>query len=173
MPSWLEGRPFAITFIVLFGIVLLRAQATYWAGRGVVMGAMHTRMASRLNGPRLAKATAAINRWGLPVVTVSFITVGFQTVVNAAAGLTRMRWGRYTVAMIPGCIAWAAIYATVGLAAITAWLHLGGAARWVVIAGLLVLAAALVTVIAVRRRRSGAAELAVAPDPTAAPVAFP
>src|SRR5699024_1220587 len=85
VPSWLEGRPFIITFAVLFGIVLLRAQATYWVGRGVVSGAMRTRLADRLNGPRLTRATNAINRWGLPVVTVCFVTVGFQTVVNAAA----------------------------------------------------------------------------------------
>ena len=43
MPSWLEGKPFAITFAVLFGIVLLRAQATYWLGRGVTAGVLHTR----------------------------------------------------------------------------------------------------------------------------------
>lgn len=169
MPSWLEGRPFAITFIVLFAIVLLRAQATYWAGRGVITGAMHTRVANRLNGRRLTKAIAAINRWGLPVVTISFVTVGFQTVVNAAAGLTRMRWGRYTAAMIPGCVAWAAIYATVGLAAITAWLRLDGAARWVVIGIVLAVATVLAAAVAVTRRRSVPAEAAGAPEPVTAP----
>ena len=51
-------------------------------------------------------------------MTVSFLTVGLQTVVNAAAGLIRMPWIRYTVAMLIGCIAWAAIYATVGIAAV-------------------------------------------------------
>ena len=37
MPSWLVGRPFAIAWAVLFGIVLLRAQATYWAGRATLV----------------------------------------------------------------------------------------------------------------------------------------
>ena len=86
MPSWLEGKPFAITFAVLFGIVLLRAQATYWLGRGVTAGVLHTRWADRITGPRTTKAIASLNRWGPPLVTVSFLTIGFQTVVNAAAG---------------------------------------------------------------------------------------
>ena len=47
MPSWLEGKPFAITFAVLFCIVLLRAQATYWLGRGVTAGVLHTRWADQ------------------------------------------------------------------------------------------------------------------------------
>lgn len=142
MPDWLEGRPFLITAAILFGIVLLRAQATYWAGRGAANGMRRTRLGERMAGPRMTRATAALNRWGLPVITVSFITVGFQTVVNAAAGLTRMRWGRYTVAMLPGCIAWSIIYATVGFAAITAWMSLHGAWKWVAAIALLLVAIA-------------------------------
>ena len=153
MPSWLDGRPFAITFAALFGIVVLRAPATYWAGRGVITGALHTRLAGRLSGPRLTRALAAINRWGLPVVTISFVTVGFQTVVNAGAGLIRMPWGRYTAAMLPGCLAWAAIYATVGLAAITAWLHLGDGARWWILGAVVAALGIVVTVLVTRRRR--------------------
>ncbi len=165
MPSWLAGRPFAITFLVLFGIVLLRAQATYWAGRGVTTGAMHTSVGERLSGPRLSRAIAAINRWGLPVVTVSFVTVGFQTAVNAAAGLTRMRWTRYTAAMVPGCVAWAAIYATVGFAAITAWLRLGGAWQWVALGVVALLATAGVAIVVHVRRRLRDARARAAQQP--------
>ena len=46
MPGWLEDSPFPITFAVLFGIVFLRAQGTYWIGR-----AAHRRVAAH---PRLA-----------------------------------------------------------------------------------------------------------------------
>ena len=120
MPSWLEGKPFAMTFAVLFVIVLLRAQATYWLGRGVTAGVLHTRLADKLTGPKTTRAIASLNRWGPPLVTVSFLTIGLQTVVNAAAGLIRMPWIRYTVAMLIGCVAWAAIYATVGIAAVEA-----------------------------------------------------
>ncbi len=120
MPSWLDGKPFAITFAVLFGIVLLRAQATYWIARGVTAGVLHTRWAAKVTGPRTTRAIAALNRWGLPLVTISFLTIGLQTVVNAAAGLIRMPWIRYTIAMLIGCVAWALIYATVGIAAVEA-----------------------------------------------------
>ncbi len=173
VPSWLEGRPFLVTFAILFGIVLLRAQATYWAGRGAATGAMHTPVGRRVSGPRVTRAINALNRWGLPVVTVSFLTIGFQTVVNAAAGLTRMRWGRYTAAMVPGCLAWALVYATVGFAALTGWMRLEGAAQWVAL-GLLVavIAAGGAICVHVRRRRRArlaATERAVAePSPSAA-----
>lgn len=154
MPDWLAGRPFAITFAVLFGIVLLRAQATYWAGRGAITGARRTRLSRSMDSPRVAKAIAALNRWGLPVVTVSFLTVGFQTVVNGAAGLSRMRWGRYTAAMVPGCLAWSAIYATAGFAALTAWMRLHGAWKWAAFgAVLLVIAAGVAIALHVRHMR--------------------
>ena len=153
MPSWLEGKPFAITFAVLFVIVLLRAQGTYWLGRGVTAGVLHTRFASKVTGPRTTKAIASLNRWGLPLVTVSFLTIGFQTVVNGAAGLIRMPWFRYTIAMLIGCVAWALIYATVGIAAFEAALALAAHSPWALIALLAVVIGVVVAVIVVRRRR--------------------
>ena len=45
MPTWFEGMPFGIAVAALLLIVLLRAQATYWIGRGVIAGALHTRFA--------------------------------------------------------------------------------------------------------------------------------
>jgi membrane protein DedA with SNARE-associated domain len=129
--TWFAGKPFWIAFLALFGIVLARAQLTYWAGRGVIAGTLRTRLAERLQSPKAVRVSAALNRWGAPLVTVSFLTIGFQTVVNAAAGLNRMPWPRYTLAMIPGCIAWAALYATVGMAVITGWLTLAARNPWV------------------------------------------
>lgn len=80
-----------------------------------------SRLARRLEGPGWAKAQAFLERWGFVGVPVSFLTIGFQTLVNAAAGFTRMRWDLYTLAMIPGCLAWAAIYATLGVGLWEAW----------------------------------------------------
>jgi membrane protein DedA with SNARE-associated domain len=155
VPSWLEGRPFAITFGVLFLIVLLRAQGTYWIGRGVTAGVLHTRWARKISGPRTTKAITALNRWGPPLVTVSFLTVGFQTVVNAAAGLIRMPWIRYTIAMMVGCVAWALIYATIGFAAVDAALALAARSPWALVAVVaLLLVAAAVVVVVLRRRKS-------------------
>ena len=119
---------------MLFVIVLLRAQATYWLGRGVTAGVLHTRCADKVTGPRTTKAIASLNRWGPPLVTVSFLTIGLQTVVNAAAGLIRMPWIRYTIAMLIGCVAWALIYATVGIAAVEAGLALAAHSPWALVA---------------------------------------
>ena len=154
MPSWLEGKPFAITFAVLFGIVLLRAQATYWLGRGVTAGVLHTRWADRITGPRTTKAIASLNRYGPPLVTVSFLTIGFQTVVNAAAGLIRMPWVRYTIAMLIGCVAWALIYATVGFAAVEAGIALATHSPWMLVAVVLLVVAVVVAIVIARRRRA-------------------
>ncbi|MGH8826397.1 MAG: DedA family protein [Jiangellaceae bacterium] len=156
MPSWITNQPFLLAFVFLLIVVFVRAQGTYWLGRGARAGALQTRLARRLTGPRMTKATAALNKWGWPLITVSFLTVGLQTLVNAAAGLTRMRWPRYTLAMLPGCAAWAAIYATVGLAAFEAWMALSmrsAFAPWIVAAVLG--PAAVVVVVRLRRRRAG------------------
>jgi len=152
MPSWFDNSPFGITFAALFGIVFLRAQGTYWIGRAVTAGLLHTRVASWMTSPRMTRAIDALHRWGLPVITVSFLTVGFQTVVNAAAGLIRMPWLRYTIAMLIGCAAWAAIYATVGIAAFEASLALAARSPWALVAVLAVLLGVLGAVVVVRAR---------------------
>lgn len=157
MPTWFEGMPFGIAVAALFLIVLLRAQATYWIGRGVIAGALHTRLADKLTGPRTTRAITLLNRYGPPIVTVSFLTVGFQTVANAAAGLIRMPWVRYTVAMVIGCIMWALIYATIGFAALNAAMALAAHSPWLLVGVIaLLVAIAVAVVIARRRRRSGA-----------------
>ena len=153
MPTWFDGMPFGIAVAALFVIVLLRAQATYWIGRGVIAGALHTRLADKLTGPRTTRAVALLNKWGPPVVTVSFLTVGFQTVVNAAAGLIRMPWVRYTIAMVIGCVMWALIYTTIGFAALDAAMALAAHSPWLLVAVILLLAAVVVGIVLVRRRR--------------------
>jgi membrane protein DedA with SNARE-associated domain len=63
----------------------------------------------------------AVARWGAPVVTLSFLTVGIQTLVNLAAGVLRMPLRRYLLALTVGAILWAFLYATVGFATFAAW----------------------------------------------------
>lgn len=164
MPSWLEGTPFLVTVGVLFLIVLLRAQGTYWLGRLAAAGALRSRWADRITGPRTTATIERLHRWGWPLITVSFLTVGMQTLVNAAAGLTRMAWPRYTAAMVPGCVAWALVYATVGFAAVEAALALAARSPWALV-GVLVLAVGLVCVLLYRRhRRRAAAPTGTVPD---------
>lgn len=154
MPSWVAEGPFPLLYGFLLVVVFLRAQATYWVGRAVAAGTLRSRWAAHVDGPRTRRAIASIDRWGLPIIPFSFLTIGFQTAVNAGAGLIRMRWARYTLAMVPGCLMWAAVYALGGLAAFQAAASLAARSPWA-LATTVALIAALVggLVLRVRRRR--------------------
>ncbi|NTW39676.1 MAG: hypothetical protein HGA44_07275 [Cellulomonadaceae bacterium] len=138
MPTWVQDGPLPLLYAFLLVVVFCRAQATYWLGRAVAAGSLRTRWAQRIDGPRTRSAVASIDRWGLPIIPLSFLTIGFQTAVNAAAGLIQMRWGRYTLAMLPGCAVWAAIYAVGGLAAFRSLAALAARSPWAMIAAVLV-----------------------------------
>lgn len=164
VPGFISDGPFVGLFLFLFGVVLLRAQGTYWAGRwargraerlaatrgeAADVDSRGSRIARRFSGPGMERAQSFLERWGFVGVPVSFLTIGFQTMVNASAGYTRMRWDLYTIAMIPGCIAWAAIYATLGLSVYEAFAR----APWISLAVLVGVVA--VAFGATRLRRTG------------------
>ncbi len=65
-----------------------------------------------------------------------------------------MPWVRYTVAMVIGCLAWALIYATVGIAAFEASIALAARSPWILVGVILLVAAVVVAALAYRRRRS-------------------
>ncbi len=155
MPEWLRDQPFALAVAILMGIVFCRAQATYWLGRLARAGVRRTRLSTYLEGARGNRATQLLDRYGLPAITLSFLTVGIQTAVNGSAGLLGITWIRYTIAMVPGCLAWALIYATVGFAALEAWFALAARSAYAPWAALALVAAIVVTVVVVRRRRRG------------------
>ena len=106
--------PYLVVVGALFVIVMLRANATYWIGRLIERGVRQTRVATVMRTPGYARAVDRLNQWGPPVVSVSFLTIGFQTRVNLAAGATRMPLGRYLPAVTLGCALWAFLYGTVG-----------------------------------------------------------
>ena len=153
----LGGFPFAVVVAVLFVIVLLRAQATYWLGRGLTAGTIRSGIGAaigrRLSGPGLARAATYLNRWGPLAVTVSFLTIGIQTLINLGAGLTRMPFAIYTAAMIPGCVAWAFIYATIGMTAFYA--AVAAATGSPIGIAAVVAAVAAIALLVLRRRRAG------------------
>lgn len=151
----LDGFPFAWAVVALFVIVFCRAQGTYWLGRAVAAGARRTRWHRLEQHAAMVRATALLHRFGPVAVTLSFFTVGVQTAVNGAAGLIRMPWLRYTLFMIPGAVAWAFIYATVGLAAFLAVVGAASGHWWPLIVLVVLLAGAAGFV--VRRRRARAA----------------
>ena len=130
VPGFVENLGWWAVYIFLFGVVLFRAQGTYWLGRWARKGteatatSVHPRAASaarKLSGPAADSARRYLERWGFVGIPASFLTVGFQTMVNATAGFIRMRWDLYTVAMIPGCLAWAGIYTLVSFSLVEAW----------------------------------------------------
>lgn len=144
--SW----PWLWAWLTLFVIVLLRAGATYGIGRLVAAGALRRREPS----PRVAAATERVERWGPPVVTLSFLTVGAQTVVNLAAGLARMGWFRYLLGLVPGAAVWATIWTTLGAGLFTAARRAGADhTQALVLIGVVVVVVVTVGVVAARRRR--------------------
>lgn len=166
MPQWVQDGPFPLLYGFLLAVVFCRAQATYWVGRAVAAGTLRSRWGRYVQGPQVTRAIAAIDRWGLPIIPLSFATVGFQTAVNAAAGVIRIRWPRYTVAMIPGCLLWALVYALGGLAAFNAAVALAARSPLALAGVALVLVLVVVAVVLRarwRRRQSESVEELASP----------
>jgi membrane protein DedA with SNARE-associated domain len=151
----LAELPFWQAFLALFVIVLARSNATYWVGRGAIAAWRRYRGS---HGELTARAEALLRRLGPFAVTLSYLTVGIQTAVHLTAGVMRMPLRFYLPAAVVGSAAWAALYATVGLAVVQAWLAAEAGSWW----GFAVLAVAGVALIAwlVTRSRSRA------PDPS-------
>ena len=125
-------------FVFLFFVVFFRAQATYWLARGAASGAVLASgrqgflgaMARWFDGPVPRKGAAMLDKWGIIVIPLCFLTVGIQTAVNAGAGLVRMRWSTYTIAMIPGCVLWALLYGLGTLAVFAAAIRAVAGSPW-------------------------------------------
>jgi membrane protein DedA with SNARE-associated domain len=120
MDFW-KGWPYPVAVAALFVVVMLRAGGTYALGRAAREGVRRSRLARLMAKPRFARMQQLVARWGAPVVTVSFLTVGIQTLVNLAAGVMRMPLRRYIPALTVGAILWAFLYATVGFATFAGW----------------------------------------------------
>ena len=123
MDFW-RGWPFPAAVAMLFVVAVLRAGATYALGRAAQTGARRTRIAKLMARPGFARVQDLVARWGAPVVTLSFLTVGVQTLVNLVAGMTQMPLRRYVPALAVGSMLWGLLYATVGFAGVTAWWQL-------------------------------------------------
>jgi len=154
MPGWMQDWPVLGVFLFfLFGAVA-RSQAIYWVGRGVTAGVLRSRWGDRLDSSQVRRATTTFERWGMPVVPLAFLTVGFQSAVFASVGLLRVHWLRFTLWTIPGCLVWAALWGGSGLAVVAAGVALARRSPWALVAAMLVVAAAGVLIgLRVRRRR--------------------
>ncbi|GIG27520.1 DedA family protein [Cellulomonas marina] len=165
----LDGLPVAAVLLVLFGGALLRSHAIYWAGRGVAAGAGREQDRQRRDGgrgpawwrvavertarwsttPLVRRGVALVRRWGVAAVPVAYLTVGIQSAVFAAAGLVRMPYLRFALASLPGAVAWAVVWSTVGLGAWWAAVALAARSPWALPA----LAAVVLAALLVARRR--------------------
>ena len=169
--DFFRGLPFPLAVGTLFVIVLLRAGGTYALGRAARSGASRTARVQRLvDSPRFLRAQDLIVRWGAPIVVLSFLTVGFQTLANLAAGVGKMPLRRYLPALVIGGLIWAVLYATVGLITLAALAHLYAISPVGAIVGGLTLVAGLTVYIVWRVRRSHATP---APQSTSEVVSAP
>lgn len=165
----LDGLPLGLLLLVLFVAVLARSHATYWAGRAVARGARYEgehrhgprawqrtvdRLARFAGTPLARTGVALVHRWGPVAVTAAYLTVGVQTGVFAAAGLLRMPYLRFTIASLPGSVAWALVWGTVGIGAVWAALALAAGSPWGVAVLLAVALVVGTVVVRTRRRRS-------------------
>lgn len=148
------GLPLWLGIAVMFGIVVVRAQATYWLGRAAGTGIARSRWGDRIGRDRLDRAERVVGRYGPGAVTLSFLTVGVQTAVNAVAGATRMPFGRYLAAMLVGSALWAVIWTVGGLSVVWGAVTVASAAPWAAAAVLVAATAIVVAVVAYRRRRA-------------------
>lgn len=171
MPAALDGAPFAALFAFFFAIAFVRTQATYWIARLVTTWTLDrtrpvkpwvARVHAWLSGRSAARGIETVRRWGVLAVPVSFLATGTKTVVNAAAGVVRMPFGRYLAAMTLGCAVHATIYATVGWAVWTAAFAAATGSPWGVAALVLVVLAVVVGAVVMVRRRAARGRVAAA-----------
>lgn len=118
--------PFPLVVVALFCIVMARVNATYWIGRLGAARAHRSRLASKMESPGYRRAVRRINTYGAPVIVLSFLTVGVQTLVNLAAGAIEMPLRRYLPAAVVGSALWALLYAMIGTVGLDLFLRLYG-----------------------------------------------
>lgn len=161
MPDFLSGMPFALALVLLSLGGWLRGQLMYWVGRVPTDQALQRtnptgrmrRLHAWLAGGGADTGIEAIRRWGLLVVPVCYLTVGFQSMVQAGAGVLRITWWKYALAQVPGAIAWGTIYSTIGFAVWKAALAAAaGSPAGIAVIAVVVLAVVFGVVLLHRRR---------------------
>lgn len=171
MPEFLSGWPFGLVFGFLLLGAMLRGQGIYWLGRLATVqalrrthptGGWRLRAHRTLSGEGAQRGVDAVRRWGLVIVPLAYLTVGFQSMVMLGAGILQIGWPRFTLAQVPGAIAWAAIYSTIGFAVWNAAIA-AAAGSPVGIAVLVGLVLAVVVIVVVRRRRARRADETLLP----------
>ena len=117
--------PFPLVFLTLTLLVASRSNLVYGIGRygrrvtisgREPSGGFRRRAWQWANTARTQRAMDKIKKRGWIVISLAYLTIGIQTVVNVAAGVVGLSWPKYNLAAFPGWLAWALIYSTVGFA---------------------------------------------------------
>lgn len=148
MLDTLAELPFWQAFVALFVVVLARSSGTYAIGRGARAGLQHYRGSHR---DLTARSEALLCSLGPVAVTLSYLTIGVQTAVHLTAGVMRMPLRWYVPAAVAGSAAWAALYATIGLAVVQAWIA-AEAEPWHAVVAFAVVALTVTVSLVMRRR---------------------
>lgn len=166
MPDFLSELPFWVAFVALFLGAMARGQIVYWIGRVTTEqtlrrthpeGGWQLRMHRWLQAGGAEPGVRALRRWGLGMVPLSYLTIGFQSMVQAGAGILRIEHWKYSLAQIPGALAWATIYATIGFTAWEAVMAAAAGSPLGLAAIVAVLVVVVATVVLTRRTRARAA----------------
>jgi membrane protein DedA with SNARE-associated domain len=136
-------------YVVLFVAACCRGAMTYALGRVARHAGDASRLAGLFRRPLMARTERVVQRFGAPAVSLSFLTVGVQSAVNASAGVLRMPLRFYLPGLAIGALLWAGIYLAVGMAMLSAWNADG---LWWVPLALVGVALVVVTTAAVRLR---------------------
>lgn len=116
MLNWVASLPLWQATLFLFIVVFFRAQMTFGLGKIIHMGILKTKWGKKAEKSEENRAgMLALQKYGWPVIPLSFLTVGFQTVVQLAAGMLDWKWSKYTLVALPGYLAWGFVYAAGGL----------------------------------------------------------
>lgn len=121
-----ESWPFAAVYLFFVFGAAVRSSCTYALGRYarlITLGIKNPR--SRLGTRALSLAHRAadskgaklVARYGSVAIPFAFLTIGLQTLIIASAGIAGITWRVFILSAIPGWLAWATIYTTIGLAA--------------------------------------------------------
>lgn len=167
VPEFLASMPFWLAFAALFCGAMARGQMLYWVGRIATeqtlrrthpTGGWRLRMHTWLADGGADPGVRALRRWGLVMVPLCYLTVGFQSMVQAGAGILRIETWKYALAQVPGALAWATIYATIGFAAWEAIVSVAAGSPAGIAAIVAVVLVVVCTVVLGRRSRRRAAE---------------
>ncbi len=159
--------PFPVIVAALFVIVMARANATFWLGRLGSAGIRRTKLAHLMDSPGYVRATERIDAYGAPVVTLSFLTIGFQTLANLAAGATGMKLRHYLPAVAIGGLGWALLYATLGTVGVDLFARLYAFSPALAISGGVLLVGGIAFYVVYQfRRRVGTPDSPATPDAT-------